>query len=266
MYVTVNNRAAYAYTGAKPLAPDRGSIVFIHGSGLDHTVWLLQSRYFAHHGWNVLAVDLPGHGRSEGPPLTAIEEIADWIGALLEALAVPRAVLVGHSMGALVALETAARYPKRTERVALLGASMPLAVSEPLLNAARNNERGAIDMITLWGHGHSTQFGGNPVPGMWLIGGTVRLLEQARPGVLYNDLNACNQYQAGLASAQQVRCRALMVMADQDRMTPPANAEELIHSLGNLRTVTLTDCGHLMLAEQPDQVLDALKDFVASPA
>ncbi len=262
MKLKVNNKTVYVYTGTKDLIPEQDTIVFVHGAGLDHTVWLLQSRYFAHHGWNVVALDLPGHGHSHGPALSPIETMADWVVQLMDGLGIEQAAVVGHSMGSLVALETGARHPQRVKRLALLGTSIPLAVSEPLLNAARNNDHAAFDMITLWGHGHAAQLGGHPVPGMWMIGNTVRLLEHSPPGVLYADLTACNQYQTGLVSARQLHCPVLLVLASQDRMTPIAIAEELIHSIGDVHTVILDDCGHMMLAEQPNQVLDALKTFL----
>jgi pimeloyl-ACP methyl ester carboxylesterase len=262
MQLKVNNRIVYVYTGAKDLIPDQNTVVFIHGAGLDHTVWLLQSRYFAHHGWNVVALDLPGHGHSHGPALSNIETMADWVVQLLDGLGIEQAAVVGHSMGSLVTLETGARHPQRVNRLALLGTSIPMLVSEPLLNAAKNNDHSAFDMITLWGHGHAAQLGGHPVPGMWMIGNTVRLLEYSPPGVLYMDLNACNQYHNGLDSARQLRCPVLLVLARQDRMTPVTIAEDLIHSIGNLHIVFLDDCGHMMLAEQPDQVLDAIKTFL----
>jgi pimeloyl-ACP methyl ester carboxylesterase len=262
MKLKVNNKTVYVYTGAKDFIPQQDPMVFIHGAGLDHTVWLLQSRYFAHHGRNVVALDLPGHGRSQGPALSAIETMADWVPQVLDALDIDQVALIGHSMGSLVTLETTARHPQRVNRLALLGTSIPMTVSEPLLNAAKNTDHSAFDMITLWGHGRAAQIGGHPVPGMWMIGNTVRLLEHSAPGVLYTDLNACNQYSTGLGSAQQVRCPVLVVLARQDRMTPIAVADELIRSIGNLHTVILDNCGHMMLAEQPDQVLDALKTFV----
>lgn len=264
MRLEVGNDTVYVYTGVKELVPDQDTIVFIHGAGLDHTVWLLQSRYFAHHGWNVAAVDLPGHGGSHGPALSSIETMADWVVRLLDGLGVEQAAVVGHSMGSLVTLESAARHPQRVSRLALLGTSIPLAVSEPLLAAAKTNDHDAFDMITLWGHGRAAQYGGHPVPGMWMVGNTMRLLERSPPGVLYADLNACNQYGTGLDSARRLRCPVLLVLARQDRMTPVVNAEELIQSIGNLHTVILEDCGHMMLAERPDDVLDTLRRFLDS--
>ncbi len=210
MELQVDARSVYAYTGTRKLNPALPTVVFVHGSGLDHSVWLLQSRYFAHHGHNVLAVDLPGHGRSQGEPLSSIEAMADWIPQLLDTAGVKTAAVVGHSMGALVTLEVAARHPDRIGSVALLGISVPMPVADPLLDAAKANHHAAIDMITLWGHSYDAQLGGNPMPGMWMTGGALRLLERAGPGVLYNDLKSCNDYVHGLNSAAHVRCPALL--------------------------------------------------------
>src|SRR3954454_24961372 len=113
MELQVAGRAVYASTGGQAFAADRPSVVFIHGAGMDHTVWALQTRWFAHHGRNVLAFDLPGHGRSDGPALRTIGEMADWLLQALDAAGTAEAALVGHSMGALVALDAAARAPER---------------------------------------------------------------------------------------------------------------------------------------------------------
>ena len=109
MEVQVDGRKVYCYTGGKAFDASLPAVVFIHGAEHDHSVWVLQSRYLAHHGRGVLAVDLPGHGRSAGPALASVEAIADWIPALLDASGAQRAALIGHSMGSLAALDCAAR-------------------------------------------------------------------------------------------------------------------------------------------------------------
>ncbi len=262
MRISVENKRAYGYTGSKTPVAGQRTVVFVHGAGLDHSVWLLQSRYLAHHGHNVSAVDLPGHGQSEGPALTDIQSMADWVVKVLDACAVQRASVVGHSMGALVALETGARAPERVERLALLGASVPMPVSDALLEAARANDRRAHDMINLWGHSRAAQMGGNPVPGLWMSAQTLRLLERSRPGVLHRDLNACNTYQQGLESARRLRCPVLLLLARHDRMTPPKNSEELVRNIPDTQVLLLEECGHEMMSEQPDAVVDALKEFL----
>ena len=259
MEFKVNNRRVYAYTGGRGLVTEQPTVVFVHGSGLDHTVWILQSRYFAHHGFNVLALDLPGHGRSEGPFLPSVEETADWVIQLMDAATVTQAAIVGHSMGALVSLEAAARCPARVSSLSLLGISVPMPVTETLLSAAAADDHAAIDMVNIWGYSAGAQLGGNTVPGMWMTGGGVRLLERASPGALHNDLKACNDYQVGLESATRVSCPVTLLLGEQDMMASPRSAAELLGAIDGARSVVLPSCGHMMMAEQPDGVLDALK-------
>ena len=104
MNFEVDGRRAFAYTAAHALEAHKPAIAFVHGAGFDHSVFGLQSRYFGYHGWNVLALDLPAHGRSEGPPIATVGAMADWVVAALEKLSIAKAALVGHSMGSLVAL------------------------------------------------------------------------------------------------------------------------------------------------------------------
>src|SRR5690349_1438847 len=137
MLMQVQGRAVYSYTGTKPMVGGQRTIVFIHGAAADHSVWALQSRYFAYHGFNVLAVDLPGHGKSVGPALATVEELAAWIFELLSTAGLERAVLVGHSMGSLIALHAAASQPERVERLVLIGSAFPMKVSEALLETAK---------------------------------------------------------------------------------------------------------------------------------
>ena len=262
MIVAVAGQAVYAYTGTKPLDPARPSVVFVHGAANDHSVWSLQSRYFAHHGWNALAVDLPGHGRSGGDALASVEAIADWIPALLDAAGIASAALVGHSLGSLAALAAAARHPARVTRIALVGPAVPMPVSDVLLGAARADDHVALELINSWSFSAGKQIGGSAVPGLWLTGNGMRLMERARPGVLHTDLAACNAYAGGLDAAAAVRCPALLVLGARDLMAPPKGAQALIGALADRRVVTVPDCGHALMAEQPDAVLDALASFL----
>lgn len=264
MYITVDNRKTYVYTGARDFDPGKESIVFVHGAALDHTVWLLQSRYFAHHGRNVLALDLPGHGRTQGPLAATIPDTADWVYSVVDALDIEKVTLVGHSMGSLVTLEAAARYPDRTIRLALLGSAVPMAVAEPLLDAARENRHAGFDMINIWGHSAAAQMGGNQAPGMWMTGSAIRLLERAAPGVLFNDLNACHEYGHGLESAARITCPTLMIAGRSDIMTPLKVARDLVAAMP-VASLKVLDCGHLMMSEKPNEVLDELIAFIGPP-
>jgi pimeloyl-ACP methyl ester carboxylesterase len=262
MDFVVDRRKAFAYIAAH--APDtrKRTIVFVHGAGLDHSSFALQSRYFGYHGHNVFALDLPGHGRSEGPPIPSIAGMADWVLAVLDAHEIERASIVGHSMGALVALDAASRRPERVERLACVGVGYPMNVSEAFLEAARRNEQTAFDMETIWGHAVQVPFGGNPNPGMWMYGDMLARLARLAPGVLYNDLKACNDYSSDFAG---VRCPVLLILGRRDVMTPP-RAESLLQKLPNVRTQLVELSGHSLMAEAPDATLDALVRFVAEPA
>jgi pimeloyl-ACP methyl ester carboxylesterase len=258
MEFSVDGKRAYAYTGAREFDIEKPVVVFIHGGGLDHCVWILQSRYFAHHGYNALALDLPGHGRSQGRPPESIEAMADWVISALDAVGVERFTIVGHSMGALVALETAARDRKRTAHAVLIGLSVPMPVTDALLNAAKANEHAAFDMVNLWGHGYGAQLGGNPAPGMWMTGSTVRLLERSAPGVLHNDLKACSDYLAGMESAAKIEAPVHVILGENDLMASPKAARQVIAAFGDVEVTELENCGHMLLAEQPDRVLEAM--------
>lgn len=262
MRVDVRGQETYAYTGSRAVAATRPNAVFVHGAANDHSVWALQSRYFAHHGWNVFAVDLPGHGRSGGAALASVEMLADWIASFLDAVDVNTTALVGHSLGALAVLEAAARSPARVTKFALLGPAVPMVVSDALLAAAEADDHLAFELINGWSFSAARQLGGNPLPGVWMTGSALRLMERARPGVLYTDLAACHAYGNGLAAAAKVRCASLLLLGARDVMAPPKAAQALANALTNIRVVTLAGCGHALMAEQPDAVLDALRGFL----
>jgi pimeloyl-ACP methyl ester carboxylesterase len=262
MNLQVAGKAAFAYTAAHELDAAKRTIVFVHGAGLDHSGWGLQSRYFGYHGWNVLAVDLPAHGRSEGAALTSIGDMADWVKKLLDENKVKSASLVGHSMGSLIALEFAARYPEAAERIALVGTAYPMKVGEAFLDAARRNDPAAYDMETIWGHAAQVPFAGNPNPGMWMYGETLARLSRLAPGVLHADLSACNSYAGGLEAAAKVKCPVLFVLGARDVMTPPRAAQDLAKAIAGSKTVTVAFSGHLLMAEAPDATLDALAGFL----
>lgn len=262
MLLAVGDVDTYAYTGTRRFDPGLPTVVFVHGAGNDHSVWALQSRYFAHHRHNVLAVDLPGHGRSGGEPLASVEALADWVVALVAAAGAREAALVGHSMGALAVLECAARHPARVAKIALLGPAAPMTVSDALLDAARRDDHVALEWIVGWSHAPRALLGGHPVPGLWMPGNALRLLERARPGVLAVDLAACHAYAGAVEAARKVTCPSMLLLGQRDLMAPPRAAQPLVDALRSPRVVLLPDCGHAMASESPDTVLDALIAFL----
>ncbi len=262
MKLSVQSHETYVYTAGRDIDRSLPSVMFIHGAANDHSVWALQSRYFAYHGWNALALDLPGHGASKGMPHAAVGVMADWIAALLDELTLERVALVGHSMGSLAALETAARYPQKISKLVMVGTAVPMAVSDTLLNAALANEHAAFDMVNIWGHTAAAQIGSNPLPGVWMAGDFLRLLERSKRDVIGNDLKACNDYQDGIVAAAKVTCPTLLLLGKQDTMTSPKMTKELTATLNDHRVVILDRAGHIPMAEEPDATLDALKNFL----
>jgi len=256
---------SYCYTGGKAFDPALPTVVMIHGAQNDHSVWALQSRYLAHHGFGVLAVDLPGHGRSRGAALRTVEETAEWLLHLLDAAGVKSAALVGHSMGSLIALETAHRAPHRVTRLSLLGSTYPMKVSDALLDAARHAEGDAIDMVNIWSHSSYAQKPSCPGPGFFVSGMSKRLMErisaQGEQHLFHTDFTACNSYANGEAAAASVRCPVQFIFGSKDMMTPPRSTKALLAALPAAKTVTV-DAGHQMMSEQPDAVLDALVSFL----
>lgn len=262
MELTVDGHKVFAATGGKAFDPALPTLVFIHGAGNDRTAWRLQTRYFAHHGRSVLAVDLPGHGRSGGTPLTTIHALADWVPRLLDAAGVEKAAVIGHSMGALTALETGARHADRVWALALLGIAATMPVHPELLEAAHRHEHKSMELIANWGIGRALQVGGMKSPGLWLTGEVLRVTERSRPGSIGVDMAACNDYRDGLAAAEKVRCPTLFMLGDSDQMTPAAKARPLAERIAGSRTVILPRCGHMMMVERPDETLAALKEIV----
>jgi len=232
--------------------------VFLHGAGMDRSVWATQTRAFAARGLDALAVDLPGHGGSEGPPLADIAALADWTLALLTAAGAERAVFIGHSMGALIALEAAARAPERIARLALVGVAARMPVHPDLMAAAEANAHEAIVMVSLWSLGAAAR-GGCPTPGAWMLGGAERLLERAAPGVLHTDLAACNAYRGALEAAAKVMAPTTLILGERDLMTPLKSGRALAEAISGSRVVVLPRAGHLPMFEAPRETLAALK-------
>jgi pimeloyl-ACP methyl ester carboxylesterase len=269
MIFLVDGAQAYCYTGGRPLDPQQPTAVFIHGAQNDHSVWNQQTRYFAHHGFNVLAVDLPGHGRSKGAALPGVDAMSIWLLALLDAAGVERALLVGHSMGSLVALQTSYLAPERVSAIAMLGTTYPMKVSDALLGTARDDEPAAIDMVNIWSHSMSAQNPDCPSAGVSAMGVSRRLMQRMsaiNPNQLFhNDFTACNAYANGEAAANALQCPALFIFGSRDMMTPARSTKLLTSSVPHAKIVHV-DAGHSLMSEQPCAVLDALFAFATASA
>lgn len=262
MKAEIAGRETYIATGSRPFqAPGKGVLLFVHGAGLDHTVWTMQTRYFARHGYAVLAPDLPGHGRSAGDPLESVEAIADWLADLLGSLGVSSATVIGHSMGSLAAYAFAARHPELTDRLVLFGASIPMPVTNLLLDAAADDDHAAYEMANTWSHSTRGSLGGNPVPGIFVLRGGERLMERCAPGVFHADLAACNSFDPG--DLGPVQAGATVVVGTEDKMTPMKAGLKVAAALGEGAVVrTLSGSGHSMMSECPNEALDILIEAI----
>jgi pimeloyl-ACP methyl ester carboxylesterase len=264
--LAVDSRTAYAYTGGKPFDPALPCVVFVHGALHDHSCWNLLARWCAHHGFSVLAVDLPGHGRSDGPPRESVEEMAAWLLAVLDAAGVGRAVLVGHSMGSLVALEATGRAPQRVSRLVMMGTAYPMQVSAALLETAQRDPLRAIEMVNAWSHAGIAAKPSFPGPGMWLHGSNRALMRRMQAGwpdgnLFHHEFSICDRYRGGEAAAARVDCPAHCVLGRADQMTLPKAAREIAAALQ--ARVHVVEAGHNLMTEAPDATLAAVRAALA---
>jgi pimeloyl-ACP methyl ester carboxylesterase len=273
MYTQVNGHTTYCYTGGKAFDAAKPSIVFIHGVLNDHSVWILQSRHFANHGFNVLAIDLPGHCKSAGPPPASVEEAADFVIALLDALGIKKAALVGHSFGSLIAAHVAGSAPGRISHLALLGTASPMAVSPALLDASLNAPDKAIAMVNQFSHSMLAPPPSSLGPGTWLLGGSRALMRRVlasntAANVFHIGFTACSAYKLADVNVAQSSCTILIIVGIADQMTTPKAAQSIITAAKSrpvdVKTSVVTvQAGHAMMGEAPDAVLFALRDFLA---
>lgn len=262
MKLKVDGREVFATTGGVAFDPAKPTVIFLHGAGFDRTGWRLQTRWFAHHGRGVLAVDFPGHGWSEGPSLGSIADMADWTARLIEAAGVESAALVGHSMGALVALDCAGRHGGKVRALGLCGVAAEMPVHPEMLESAKANTVKVQELMTFWGIGNALHKGGMVSPGLWLRQESLAVLSHSKPGVIHTDLAACNAYKDALERAAVVKCPTVLVLGDGDLMTPAAKAKPLAAAIAGAKAVVIPNCGHFMMVERPDETLEALKPYV----
>ena len=272
MKLTVTDSDAYCYTGGKDFDPAKPTVVFIHGVLNDHSVWILQSRYMAHHGWNVLAVDLPGHCRSGGEAPATVEEAADFIAALLDAAGVQKAALVGHSWGSLIALEAASRLKERVSHLVLVGTAYPMKVSPTLIEASLNDPMKALTMINVFSRSTLAAPPSALGPGTWVYGANMALgrrvlASNTKVNVFHRGFKACDSYANGEVAVTQITCPVLFVLGEQDQMTQARAAKGLIataKSAGKSVQICSLPVGHHQMTETPDETLFAIRDFLAT--
>lgn len=269
MRVSVNGAEAFIDNHGQAIDPAQPTILWIPGAGMEGLVWSLQARHFAFNGYNSLSVTRPGHGQpgasscSDGPLNSTVEEEADWLVALLDALGLKSATVIGHSLGGLIAIDFAARHADRTDKVVLIASSPAIPVNPALVESARSQRQIADDLIAGWGHGKTGHFGGNQAIGGWMMGTGRMMLYRQADGVLHSDLAMCAAYASGEERAAAITAETLILLADKDRMTPLKAGRKLAELIPESEMMIIENCGHAIPGEEPDITLSAIKEFLS---
>tara|TARA_B100000287_G_scaffold38565_1_gene35348 strand:- start:1070 stop:1798 length:729 start_codon:yes stop_codon:yes gene_type:complete len=232
------------------------SILLMHGSGLSHIVWSLHEQFYASQGFNVLSVDIPGHGNSDGPSLKSIEEISDWIRLLMKTLDILKITIIGHSQGSLVGIDFASRYPDLISKLVLVAGSYKMPVNQDLIDLAEAGDEKAILLMMKWGYEGSKAFiGGNPVK---------KIIKSSRDiiEVLAVDLNACNNYKNGEQSLEKINCSTLCIFGDLDKMVPVKAGTKMSERIKNSEAKIISNCGHMIIFEKAFEMRQIVKDFL----
>jgi len=261
MKIDVNGATAFASTGGRVFEPNDEPLWFIHGSGQSHLSFMLQGRFFANRGWNVISADMPAHGLSDGDPLTSIEQMSDWQIALMDALGVKRAQVVGHSQGGLIGLDMAHRHPDRVARLSMVATALAIPVNEALLDMAKNKEPAAIGAMTDWGHGVDGHRHDHTMPGQNHMNYGVQMMAANETGALHADLQACVDYTNGAEAAKAVKCPTQAILAQNDKMTPMKFGLKMADALGTTDVTIVPKAGHMLPSERPFDVNTALRPF-----
>ena len=262
MYFDVNGKQVFATTGGKPFDKSQPVVIFLAGSALDHTVWVLQARFFAFRKYSVLALDLPGHTNSEGPALTSIEAMGDWLNDVVEALDIKNLSLVAHSQGCLTALEYASRYPDRLRSLSLIASGLATPVNDYLLNAANEDPEAAIAMMIGWGFGTAGHLHQGPIPGNSMVASGRKIMRRNTPNELAIDLKACNDYKNGRKAAAAITCPVQVIIAGKDRMAPAKATATLVKHLPGPEVTYIPESGHMVPQEVPNQCRSSLRSFI----
>lgn len=260
MKLSVNGAEIHAATGGKNFDSSLPTVLFLHGSGLDHRSWALQTRWFAYNGYGVLAPDFPGHSLSKGDAITSIEESAEWLADFLVAAGVTSAHIVAHSQGFLSALELAAAKPEMVKSLTGVGTGAAIPVNPALIETAQKSSMKAAEMMVQWAFGPDIHMGVSPVPGMQPIAVGCHIMGN---NPLAEDLQSCADYHNGVNAMQKIDLPSSMILAGKDRMTPLKAGKAAAEGLSAQVTI-LKEYGHMLPVEAPKLVLHALRDFITA--
>ena len=256
MIIDIENKNAHVSDAGQGIDSSKDTIVFLHGSGLSHIVWSLTEQFFSGKNFNVLSVDLPGHGNSEGPCLNTIENIADWLEKVFEKLNLKNLILIGHSQGCLEAIEYSFKYKKRLKKMVLMGGSYRMPVNKELIDLASNGDSDAVKLMMKWGYEGSKKFiGGNPIE---------RIIQSPRDisEILAVDLIACNNYQNGSNAAKAINCPALFIFGELDKMANLESGKKFANLVKNSITHIIIGSGHMIMIEKAFEMREKILEFL----
>mgnify|MGYP001249072915 FL=1 len=256
MIIEIENKSVHASDAGQGVDNSKDTIVFLHGSGLSHIVWSLTEQFFSSKNFNVLSIDLPGHGNSEGPCLESIEKITDWLEKVFEKLNLKNLILVGHSQGCLEAIEYSFKYKKRLKKMVLMGGSYQMPVNKDLIDLASNGDSDAVKLMMKWGYEGSKKFiGGNPIE---------RIIQSPRDisEILAVDLIACNNYANGSKAAQSISCPIMLVFGELDKMVNLEAGKKFANLVKNSTTHIIPGCGHMIMIEKAFEMREKVLEFL----
>ena len=256
MIITLQNKNIYVSDAGQGIDNSKETIVFLHGSGLSHIVWSLTEQFFANKKFNVLSLDLPGHGNSDGPCLKSIEQIADWLEEVFNKLNLNKLTLVGHSQGCLEILEYAYKYKDRLKKLVFIGGSNKMPVHPDLLQLAQNGDSDAVKLMMKWGYEGSKKFiGGNPVE---------KIIQSPRDisEILAVDLKACNNYLNGAEAAKKINFPSILIFGELDKMVNLENGKKFANLIQNSTTHVIKGCGHMIMIEKAFEMREKILEFL----
>ncbi len=256
MIFEINKKIVHASDSGQGIEVNRDTIVFLHGSGLTHIVWSLTEQFFSSKKFNVLSIDLPGHGNSEGPCLESIEKISDWLEEVFIKLNLNKITLIGHSQGCLEALEYSFKYKKRLKNIVFIGGSHRMPVNKDLIELAENGDNDAVKLMMKWGFEGSKKFiGGNPVE---------KIIQSPRDisEILAVDLKACNNYLNGETAAKSLDCPSLMIFGELDKMNNLEAAKKFSNLVKNSSTHIINGSGHMIMIEKAFEMREKILEFL----
>ena len=256
MIFKTENKSVYASDAGQGIDKSKDTIVFLHGSGLSHIVWSLTEQFFSNKKYNVLSLDLPGHGNSEGPCLDSIEKIADWLEKVFIELKLDKVIIIGHSQGCLEALEYSYKYKNRIKKIVFVGGSFRMPVNKDLIDLSSNGDSDAIKLMMKWSYEGSKKFiGGNPIE---------RIIQSPRDisEILAVDLIACDNYSNGTEAVKAIDCPTMLIFGELDKMVNLEEGKKFSSLVKNSITHVIKGSGHMIMIEKAFEMREKILEFL----